>query len=179
MERGRREWRRRKGKTHRRKAKGPINSFLGGHVTTQEKHREGIGSLPVHAWPPGLCHSGSVRPGERKTNRTLSPHEFGFKLVVSRCRPPPRTNSSENYTHIRPERGGERGRGGLESDQCSPGSRGLRGCWLCLCGVRGSCASSSCHTWSPNYVASRGLNTHTHTIELEWPGPPAPAPWAK
>ena len=33
----------------------------------------------------------------------------------------------------------------------------------CLCGVRGSCASSSCHTWSPNYVASRGLNTHTHT----------------
>ena len=37
----------------------------------------------------------------------------------------------------------------------------MRGCWLSLCGVRGSCASSSCHTWSPNYVASRGLNTHT------------------
>ena len=107
-----REWRR-KGKTHRRKAKGPINSFLGGHVTTQEKHREGLGSLPVHAWPTGLCHS--VRPEGRKTNRTLSPHEFGFKLVVSRCcrTPPPRTNSSENYTFGQRERGGEReGRAG-------------------------------------------------------------------
>ena len=105
---------------------------------------------------PCQCIAGPGRERGEKTDKTLS-HltNFGFKLVVS-LPLPPRTHQRIPHSARRGE--GREGRE-LESDQCSPGSRGLRGrAWLvraCL-----ACASSSCHTWSPNYVASRGLNTH-------------------
>ena len=85
--------------------------------------------------------------GERQTKLSLLTN-FEFKLVVSFALP--RTHQ-ENYTF------GWRGRGAGKRPMQSRKPRFAR---LCVVGACLACASSSCHTWSPNYVASRGLNTH-------------------
>ena len=92
--------------------------------------------------------------GERQTQLSLLTN-FGFKLVVSLALP----RTHQKITHSAGEGGREGGREvgrELESDQCSPARKPR----FARAVVRRACASSSCHTWSPNYVASRGLNTH-------------------
>ena len=106
-----------------------------------------------------LCQA---RGEKYKQNSLSSRIRIQISRVVdrSRCRHR-RERTHQKITHSARERGGER-----EADwRATNAVQEAAVCAVagCLCGVRGSCASSSCHTWSPNYVASRGLNTHTHT----------------